>query len=109
MLEKLDQVVSAIQEYKINGSKPVEKVVESTYGAIVTNLNIYEKTKNTKVGPSFWKILSRLAVVVGITVGSIQIGQTVINLLPGKQTEVIKAEAEIVDESDSVSEIADNK
>ena len=103
MLEKLDQVISAIKEYKIKGANPVEKVVESTYGAIVMHENIYKKTKDTKHGSDFWKILSRVAVVVGITVGSIQIGESIINLLPDTSTDAI--EVNIVEKTDTEPEI----
>ncbi len=90
ILEKLDLVVSVIQEYKIKGAKPVEKVVESTYGSILAYNEICEKTKDTKHGADFWKILQRVALIVGITVGAIKIAGHVIDLLPDTSTDAIE-------------------
>ena len=67
-------------------------MVESTIGEIVTNKNLYEKTKNAKLGPQFWKILSRVAIVVAIVVGTIQIGESVVTLLPNNLEETQESE-----------------
>jgi len=92
MLEKLDDVIQAIRNYKIRGAKPIEKAVESTLGSIVTHKGIYEETKKSKNGSRFWKLLARVAIVVNIVAGSIQIGETAINLFSDDANQVVEAE-----------------
>lgn len=92
MIQKFDEILSAIQEYKIDGSRPIEKVIESTIGEIITNKDLYEKATKSKFGDQFWKILSRVALVVTVTVGTIQIGESIVTLLPKNSKEKMVGE-----------------
>ena len=101
MVNKLNEIIKAIQEYQINGSSPIEKAIESTFGALATKEGLYEGTKKTSKGDKFWNIMARVALVSGIALTSVQIGESVVNLLPDTSQEVIEAEI--------VEEVATNK
>jgi len=103
MLDKLNLVLQAIQEYKISGIVPLVKAFEATVGSVVVDRDIYEKTKKTKTGSKFWSVMAHVAIVVNIVVGAIQIGDKVVNLLPEKieiQTHAEPARTPILQEKD---------
>lgn len=80
--EHLTKIKFAIEEYKINGTVPLEDEFHSVLGCIVTNPGIYSNSKETEAGKGFWGVMGKLAVLVTITVGAIQIGQDTIDLIP---------------------------
>ena len=77
----------AIEEYRIRGIKPLEEVFQHAVGGVVLNPEIYQESQRTQQGKRFWEIMGYLALVVTITVGSIQIGKDVVSLLPSPETE----------------------
>lgn len=85
--DHLVRIKDAIEEYRIRGIEPLEEAFQQTVGSVVFNLEIYQESQETQNGKRFWEIIRRLALVVAITVGSIQIGKDVVSILPPPETE----------------------
>lgn len=83
MFEHLQTVALAIQEYRIRGSRPLQKAVEATLGSLAMNPEMYEKTSKTKEGGKFLKIMARVPVLLKLADRFTQIAERVIKLLPG--------------------------
>jgi hypothetical protein len=83
MFEHLQTVDLAIQEYRISGSRPLQKAVEATLGSLAMHPEIYEKTRKTKEGGKFWNIMARVPVLLKLADRFTQIAEKVIKLLPG--------------------------
>jgi len=94
IFERLQEVRSAIEEYPLRGSEPLETVIHQCIGKIVIVPTIYQESKNTSFGKKFWEFMGYLAMAVTITAGSIQIGKEVFSLIPSD-----------IDNSESVSDI----
>lgn len=80
--EHLTKIKFAIEEYKINGTVPLEDEFHSVLGSLITDPNIYTESKDTQIGKRFWGVMGKLALLITITVGAIQIGKDTIDLLP---------------------------
>lgn len=80
--DHLTKIKFAIEEYRINGTVPLEGAFHSVLGALVITPEIYTKTKDTDIGKGFWGVMGKLALLVTITVGAIQIGKDTIDLIP---------------------------
>lgn len=90
--DNLMRVKEAIEEYGICGIKPLEAAFERAVGNSVLNPNIYKECQNTHTGTSFWEIMGRLAIVITIAQGAIQIGNDQICLIPEKSSNTDKQE-----------------
>ena len=84
----IEDIKNAIEEYEFEGIAPIRKAFESTVGSIYIKPEIYQKIKNTKHNKKFWTIIARVALILSIAVGTIQIGKDTIALLPGPETNV---------------------
>jgi hypothetical protein len=82
VIEKLNQVIESIDEYPISGKIILEDIVKSTISDVALNPAIFDEIKKSERGKKFWTILTRIALIVAITAGSIQIGKDVIKFLP---------------------------
>ncbi len=75
---------------------------KSTLGEIVIQTELAKEFKDTTHGMKFWDIMSKIAVLITIAVGTIQIGQIVWNVLP--EANSVDTEIEIIDESNDINE-----
>lgn len=85
--DHLVRVKEAIEEYRIRGIEPLESAFQQAVGGVVSSPEIYKETRRTQKGKRFWEIMGRLALVVAITVGSVQIGKDVVSFLPPPEAE----------------------
>lgn len=85
--DHLVQIKEAIEDYKIRGIKPLEVAFENAVGAVVLKPELYEESQKTESGKQFWQIMGYLALVVTVTVGSIQIGKDIVSILPPPEIE----------------------
>jgi len=87
--DHLLSIKEAIEEYPIQGIKPLEAGFEKTVGCVVLSPGIYYEAQQSPVESNywekFWTITGRLALVVTVAVGSIQIGKDVVPLLPSPE------------------------
>ena len=101
--DHLVRTKEAIEEYRIRGIKPLEEAFQQSVGGVVLSPEIYKETQRTQKGKRFWEIMGRLAIVVSLTVGSVQIGKDIVSLLPPPETEEKANEKNITGQSDSVN------
>ncbi len=100
--DNLQRVKEAIEEYSICGIKPLEAAFERAVGNTVLTPNIYKECQNTDIGKSFWEFMSRLAIVITIAQGAIQIGNGSVFLIPdatinsNDQEEVVEVPGEAI-------------
>jgi len=80
--EHLFNIKSALDEYILLGITPLEREFYATIGSIIINRNIYKQSQESQTGKKFWKLMSNLALMISIAVGTIQIGKDTISLLP---------------------------
>lgn len=90
MLEKLEELLKALQEYRIMGVEPIDEVFVNTFGRLATNQQIYEETKDTEIGGKFWSVLTRALLLTSLAVTTIQLGQWAQNLLPNQSEEKVQ-------------------
>jgi hypothetical protein len=88
LLNHIGKIKNAIEEYEFEGVVPLQKAFESTIGAISLHPEIHEKIKSSKHREGFWTFLTRVALVLSLVVGSIQIGKDTIPLLPSPEVEI---------------------
>lgn len=98
--ERIDEIISAIEEYPYRGIAPIEAVLEGSIGKVVVNPEIYHESQSSAYGKRFWEFMGYLAISVTIVTGAIQIGKDIVTLLPSTTTE----EAADVSGSDSTEE-----
>ena len=101
--DHLVRVKEAIEEYRIRGIEPLESAFQQAVGGVVLSPEIYKETQRSQKGKRFWEIMGRLAIVVSLTVGSVQIGKDVVSLLSPPETEEKANEKNITGQSDSVN------
>lgn len=101
MLDKLYLVRNTLQEYRICGGKPIGQALETVFGSLALDKELYEKTNKDETGKKFWDIMVKLAILIQITAGSIMIGNQVVELIPDSDTQEI---IEQVDPSDDLNE-----
>ena len=82
LYDNLVRVKEGIEEYKVCGIKPLEASFERAVGNTVLTPNIYKECQNTDIGKSFWEFMSKLAIVITIAQGAIQIGNEQVFLIP---------------------------
>jgi len=88
LVDHIEEIKNAIEEYELEGIVPLRKAFESTVGSISIQPKIYQKLKNTKHKEKFWTILAHVALILSIAVGTIQIGKDTIALLTAPETNV---------------------
>ena len=96
--DHLVRIKEAIEEYRIRGIKPLESAFQQAVGGVVLSPEIYQESQRTQKGKRFWEIMGYLALVVTITVGSIQIGKDVVSILPSPETEDKANEKNIIEQ-----------
>lgn len=82
LIQHLAAVISAIDEYNLRGSGPIEAEVERVIGAVVRDQRIWEVAQSTKSGSRFWEVMGKVSLALGVIAGAIQIGENVVNVLP---------------------------
>ena len=88
----------AIEEYQIRGIVPLEEEFHTVLGEVVLNPDIYKESKRSGFGRKFWDTMGKLALVVTVTVGAIQIGHETISLLPTGEDSIDGAfEGEVIE------------
>lgn len=80
--DNLVKIKEAIEEYKVQGIKPLEAVFEQTIGEVVLMPEKYQRSQKSEEGRKFWEVMGYLAIVVTITAGTIQIGKDAVSILP---------------------------
>lgn len=85
--DNLVKIKEAIEEYKVQGIKPLEAVFEQTIGEVVLTPEKYQSSQKTEKGQKFWEVMGYLALVVTITAGTIQIGKDAVSILPPPEEE----------------------
>ena len=80
--DHLIKIKEAIEEYKFRGIKPLEAVFEQAIGGVVLSPELYKNSQKSTTGKRFWEVMGRLAIVVTIAAGSIQIGKDIVAILP---------------------------
>ncbi len=86
--EHLIKIKYSIEEYQIQGITPLKEEFQSIVGSVTLNPELYKKSQDTKLGRKFWEAMGKLALVVTVTVGVIQIGKDTISLLPSGESSV---------------------
>ena len=101
--DHLVRVKEAIEEYRIRGIKPLESALHEVVGSVVLSPEIYQESQRTQKGKRFWEIMGKLAIILTITVSSVQIGKDIVSILPPPETEDKANEKNITGQSDSES------
>ena len=70
---------------------------------MVLSPEIYQESQRTQKGKRFWEIMGKLAIILTITVSSVQIGKDIVSILPPPETEDKANEKNITGQSDSES------
>lgn len=87
ILKHLDIIDRSIRDYAIDGSEAIRTAAMATVGAVVVQKDVYEKSKDTKLGDRFWKVLGRLLVLLSVTHTMLQLGNIGVDLLPAPSVE----------------------
>jgi len=82
IMERLEEIRLALEEYSYRGSAPLERALENTVGKVVISPNIYQECQSSSYGKKFWELMGYLAITMTITTGAIQIGKDTVSLLP---------------------------
>jgi len=85
IMERLEEIRLALEEYPYRGSAPLERALENTVGKVVICPTIYKECQSSNYGKKFWELMGYLAISVTITTGAIQIGKDVVSLLPSPE------------------------
>ena len=103
IIGRLRDVRIALEEYQVLGSRAIEKEVEALIGAITRRPDLWKESRKTTVGDKFWRFMGRVAVVMTISVGTIQIGSNTVNMLSNpEQDDTFPHEGRASDETQEV-------
>lgn len=86
LIGQLENIINSIYEYDFAGVVPLQKAFESTVGSISLHPELHEKIKKTNYSKKFWTVMRRVALVLAIAVGGIQIGKDTVALLAEPHT-----------------------
>lgn len=82
LLRHLSAMDQALSEYRISGTPPVENAVRSATGELVLRKIRGEDLPHSSRSDRFWKIFTRVALVLNLLQAGIALPQTIVDALP---------------------------
>ncbi len=71
----------ATHEWIFDGSKAIKSAFEKTIGSAVIEPNINSRIKETEYGEKFWKLISKIKLIMDVVVGPLKISESITKLL----------------------------
>lgn len=82
LVTQLRDLDSALEEYRFSDEESIVRSIDVAIGTIVRQPKVWVIFQETNAGKRLWKIMARLALIIGMVGGLTEIGERIVTFLP---------------------------